>query len=203
LHPALRPFILFIALCVVTSGLIRASAQAAPTATRMISPSVFAGVTGVSTGLDSSSNISITAGLDLTFRPLSKLQPTLEYRGTYPIDKGEVASLQNNLGGLKLSTYVSRLHPYADILVGRSETTYLNGGYQVPNKPIFYTQSSSNVFSLGSGADLFATEQLALKVDLQVQRSSSPVTASGHLYSASATIGVVYVLRLGHTAYRQ
>jgi hypothetical protein len=103
------------------------------------------------------------------------------------------------LAGLKLSTRYHLLQPYANILAGRGETTYANGGYRVPNKLIFYTQSSSNVFSLGGGTDILATQHLALKVDLQAQRYSSPVTTSGHLYSETATIGLVYVFLFGHT----
>jgi hypothetical protein len=70
-----------------------------------------------------------------------------------------------------------------------------------PNKLVFYTRSSSNVFSLGGGTDVFATEHLALKLDLQIQRYSSPATVSGHLYSEAGTIGLVYVFHPGHRAY--
>jgi hypothetical protein len=115
----------------------------------------------------------------------------------YAIDKGHVDSLKNNLGGLKLSTYYGRLHPYADLLAGRGETAYANGGYQVPSKLIFYTQSSSNVFSLGGGTDVFAADHFALKIDFQIQRYSSPVTPAGSLYSEIGTIGLVYALHLG------
>ena len=196
MYPALRPLIL-LPLCVVAAGLTHASAQSDSTASRTITPSVFAGVTDVSTGLDSGRNLSITAGVDLAFRPNSTLQPALEYRGMYAFDKGNVDSLKNNLGGLKLSRSYSRIRPYVDILAGRGETTYANGGYQVPNKLIFYTQSSSNVYSLGGGADVFAAGPLALKVDLQIQRYSSPVTVSGHLYSETGTVGLVYVFHIG------
>jgi hypothetical protein len=197
---ALRPFILF-SVCALTGCLTSASGQATFIATRRITPSVFAGATGVYTGLDSGRNLSLTAGIDVAFRPASKIHPAFEYRGMYAIAKGGSDSLKNNLGGLKLSTRYGHLHPYADILAGRGETTYANGGYQVPNKLIFYTMSSSNVISLGGGTDVFATDHLALKVDLQMQHYSSPVTISGHLYSETGTIGLVYVFHFGHKVY--
>jgi len=57
------------------------------------------------------------------------------------------------------------------------------------------------VYSGGGGAEIFATNQFALKVDLQIQRYSSPVTASGSLFSETATIGLTYVFHIGRHAY--
>jgi hypothetical protein len=186
-------------LCVAT-GQTSVFAQATPAASRLIVPSVFVGATDVYTGLASGRNLSVAAGVDLAFRPQSRLQAAFEYRGMYALGKGSVDSLKSNLGGMKLSARFGRVTPYADLLAGRGETTYAAGGYQVPNKPIFYTLSSSTVFSLGGGTDIAATEHFALKVDLQVQRYSSPVTTSGHLYSETGTIGFTYFFDLGHIA---
>ena len=195
----LRAFILF-TLCAAASGLTRAYAQSVPTAGRLITPSVFAGAAGASTGLDSGRNISLTAGIDLAFRSGSTIQPAVEYRGMYAFNEGSIDSVKNNLAGLKLSGSYSRTRPYVDFLAGRGETTYGKGGYQVPNTNIFYTQSSSNVFSVGGGADVLASSHFAVKVDVQVQRYSSPVTSSGHLYSETGTIGLVYVFHIGRMA---
>jgi hypothetical protein len=200
LHRTLR-LLTLVAASVFSGGLASAFAQATHTATRLIDPAIFVGTTGVYTGLGSGRNLSVTAGIDLAFCPVRKLEPALEYRGMYAIDKGQIDSLKSNLGGLKLSTYYARLHPYADLLVGRGETAYANGGYRVPSKLIFYTQSSSNVFSLGGGTDVLAGDHFALKIDLQIQRYSSPVTPSGHLYSEIGTIGLVYTLHLGGAAH--
>jgi hypothetical protein len=199
LHSASRLLILF-TLFPLAGGLRHAAAQAGSTASRGITPSVFAGLTGVNTGLDSGHNLSLTAGADFELLPHHILHPALEYRATYALAKGQVDSLKTNLGGLTLSRRYGRFRPYADLLAGRGETTYATGGHQVPGKLVFYTLSSSNVFSLGGGTDVFAAGHVALKLDLQMQRYSSPVTASGHLYSETATLGVVYVFHIGRWA---
>ena len=195
-----RPLLL-VASCTLAGGFPSASAQATATATQRITPSVFLGASGVYTGLGSGRNLSLTAGVDVAFRPGSRIHPALEYRGTYALDKGHVDSLRSSLGGLKFFTSYRRLQPYLTLLAGRGETTYLNGGYEVPGNIIFYTQSSSNVFSLGGGTDLLATHHLALRLDIQAQRYSSPVTTSGHLYSQAGTIGLVYTLHRGAKPY--
>ena len=196
MHRATRLLILFV-LCVCLGK--TAFAQAIPMASRTIIPSVFAGVSSVYTGLDSGRNLSVAAGLDIAFFPRARFEPALEYRAMYALDKGSVDSLKNNLGGIKLSTRYGHMVPYADLLAGRGETTYANGGYQVPQKLIFYTLSSSNVYSLGGGTDLQLAGHLMLKVDVQIQRYSSPVTVSGHLYSEVGTIGLVYMFHLRRT----
>ncbi|HZQ42440.1 MAG TPA: outer membrane beta-barrel protein [Acidobacteriaceae bacterium] len=193
---ASRLHILF-ALLAFAAAPRHATAQGLSTASRRITPSVFAGLTGVNTGLDSGRNLSLTAGVDFDLLPEHTFHPAIEYRGTYALAKGDVDSLKTNLGGLKVSRPFRRFRPYADLLAGRGETTYANGGYQVPGKLIFYTQSSSNVFSLGGGTDVHATGHLALKIDLQLQHYSSPVTPSGHLYSETATVGLTYVFHTG------
>jgi hypothetical protein len=196
LHPVSRLFILF-TLCALAAGPLHAFAQGGSTASRRITPSVFAGVAGVDTGLDSGHNLSLTAGADLAFLPDSCLHPAIEYRGTYAFANGQVDSLKTHLGGIKFSKPYRRFRPYADLLAGRGETIYANGGHQVPGKLIFYTRSSSNVFSLGGGTDIFAAGHIALKLDFQMQRYSSPVTTSGHVYSEVVAAGLVYVFHIG------
>jgi hypothetical protein len=198
LRRALRLFLF--PLCVLAVGSASALAQASPTATRRLDPAVFVGATGVYTGLGSGRNLSITTGFDLAFLPVRGFIPALEYRGMYAVDNGHVDSLKNSLGGLKLSSGHGRLYVYADLLAGRGETTYASGGYQVPGKIIFYTKSSANVFSFGGGTDVFLTDHFALKVDLQAQHYSSPVTSSGALYSKTGTIGLVYAFRFRNKA---
>lgn len=197
MHPAVRRLILF-TLSALAGSSARAAAQAGSTASRGITPSVFAAASGVRTGLPSGRNLALTAGLDVVLFPNLHFHPALEYRASHALARGSVDSIDNNLAGLQVSRIYGRLRPYADLLAGRGETTYANAGYQVPGKPIFYTRSSSNVFSLGGGVDLLSTGHLALKLDLQAQRYSSPVTTSGHLYSETATAGIVYLFHIGN-----
>ncbi len=168
--------------------------QASPTATRTLQISAFGGLSGTDTGLFSGRNLGITAGVDLGFRPFHTFYPSLEVRGTYPVSKGNVDSERNILSGIKISKRYGRFHPYGDFLVGRGQINYGNGGYAAPDFQSYYVyvQSVSNVFSPGAGLDLQLDRQFSVKVDGQFQRYSSPVTDSGHLYSKSLTVGIVY-----------
>jgi len=179
---------------------LRAAAQANDADYRQITPSVFVAATGVETGLPGGRNLGVTAGLDVRFLPGRRLQPSLEYRGTYAVVKGSVDSQSTNMGGLKLAVQRGRLFPFVNVLVGRGETEYAGVGYQVPGTFRYYLKSSSNVYDVGGGADLDLGNHLALKVELQLQRYSSPVTVSGHLYGEAASVGMAYTFHLGRYA---
>ncbi len=166
-------------------------AQADPTATQRLHASAFGGVTGTYTGLDSGRNLGITAGADLGSGSYFSLQPSFELRGTYAFDKGGVDSQKNILAGLKLVRAYRRFEPYGDVLFGRGEINY-NHGRLNPAGDFLYFQTYSNILSLGGGLDIPFSEHLRLKVDGQLQRYSTPVTESGHLYSKPFTLGVVY-----------
>ncbi len=181
----------------VPSSLVHA--QAMPAASQPISLSAFGGVTGTFTGLDGGKNLGITAGGDIGFRPFYRFYPSVEVRGTYPIDDGNVASQKNILFGGKLERYYGSFRPYVDFLYGRGKIDYLHGGYPNPAGTLLYLNSISNVFSVGGGLDLTLTDHFALKFDGQFQRYGAPVTTSGSLYSKPFTIGVVY--RFGAQLY--
>ena len=181
---------------VVLAGLLLVSVigglgQAAPTATRPIHLSAFGGVTGTYTGLFGGRNLGITAGADLGIRSFYKLRPFIEVRGTYPIKKGHVDSQKNFLGGLVVARPFGRLVPYVDLLVGRGSIDY-GAGRVTPDRTLYYIKSASNVYSPGIGLDFELTDHFALKADAQIQRYSSPVAPSGHIYSKPITFGVVY-----------
>jgi hypothetical protein len=189
LRHTLRTLILLFGLVAATHY---AAAQAAlPTADAKLHLSAFAGATGTYTGLGNGRNLSFTAGVDLGFLPIRGLEPALEYRGTLALDKGAVDSQQNNLIGLKISRPLWRAHPYIDVLYGRGEIDYAPP-FQVPGKFVFYTQSSSNIVSPGGGGELDLTSNIALKLDLQLQRYATPVAASGHIFATATTIGLTY-----------
>lgn len=186
-----------------------ATAQSAPTASRAIEPSVFFGFSGNYIGLQTARNLSLTAGADLGFLPFHGFSPAIELRGTYPIDSGQVAGEESVEGGLRVSKPYTRIRPYADLLFGRGELNYQNGGYIVPAQSYRYIQSTSNVISPGIGVEIDGTEHLALMLDGQFQHwdlpfgtGSSPATP-GSLYSKVLTIGLVYRftgLEHGHAA---
>jgi hypothetical protein len=170
-----------------------ALAQAIPAATQPIHLSAFGGITGSYTGLQSSRNLGITAGVDVGFKPLFGVYPSAELRGTYPVDSGTVAGERNFAGGLKVERpYFGILHPYADILFGRNKIVYGSGGYPNANGTLLYQISIANLLSFGGGADYDLTPHFSAKADFQLQRYGTPVTSSGSIYAKAITIGVVY-----------
>lgn len=175
-----------------------ASAQADPAAIQPLQLSAFGAGTGTWTGLESSHNLGITAGVDLGWRPFYRFYPSVEVRGTYPIDSGQVLSEKNVLYGFKAARFYGRYHPYADFLVGRDKVIYQDGGYINSTGTLLYIDSVSNVFSYGGGLDLGITNQFSLKVDAQYQRYGVPVTSSGHIYSTPVSVGIDYRFDFNH-----
>ena len=186
-----------------------ARAQSLPTASRGFVPSAFAGITGTYTGLLGGRNLGVTAGLDLGFKPFFGLLPSIEVRGTYPVDNGSIAGEEHVEGGLRLQKRYGRLRPYADFLFGRGELNYQSGGIAVPMQAFRYLQTTSNVISPGLGVEVDASTHFAVLFDGQFQLWNVPFDPSGstpnagHLFSFPGTIGVVYRfnwLQHGHAA---
>jgi hypothetical protein len=178
---------------------IAAAQSAKPTAAQDIQLTVFGAASGDYTGLAGGRNLSFTAGIDLALAPWHGMRPTLELRGTYPIDKGTIVAQKDVLGGLRLDFLLGRrVHPYGDFLFGRGEMNYVSGGYTYPVnpapgiQPFTYLLSTTYVYSPGAGFDFDLTNHLAIKVDGQYQQWGSVPTASGTLHSTLGTIGLVY-----------
>ena len=169
-----------------------ALAQAAnPTATRSLQLSAFGGVTGVLTGLDRGKNLSITAGGDLGLPPWHGLRPSVEVRGTYPVDDGQVDSQRDVLGGLRVDFLLNhRLHPYGDFLLGRGQMNYGSGGYYFGN--FVYALTTTYIGAGGGGIDYELNRHFGVKVDAQVERWGAAPTPSGHVLATAGTIGLVY-----------
>jgi hypothetical protein len=165
-------------------------AQVAPTATQQLELSAFAGGTGTFTGLEGGKNLDITAGADLTFVGLRLLRPSIEVRGTYPIDKGTISSQKSFLLGPKVEHPFGRLHPYVDFLIGRGEIDYGAGGFAVGD--VLYISSTSTIYSPGGGLDYNVSRQIGLKADVQYQHWDAPVVASGVIHPVAVTLGGVY-----------
>jgi hypothetical protein len=176
----------------------RACAQALPTAAVPIRITAFGGFSGNFTGLALSKNADITAGADVEIRPFFTLYPALEVRGMYPV-AGTIDRQRNILGGLRLAREAYGFHPYGDILFGRGQINYGNGGYPNPSGTLYYTETVGNVISFGGGVEHGFIGPFALKGDFQIQRyADTPVTPSNSIASKVFTAAVVYRFGFGH-----
>jgi hypothetical protein len=173
-----------------------AAAQAVPTATQAVRLSVFAAGSERATGIAGAKNTDVTAGFDIAFLPVHGLTPALELRGSIPVAKGEVASEEEFLAGLRLGKRLGhgagRAEVYGNALAGRGQIDYYGAGLQVPGQNVFYTESHTTVFSPGAGVELDLTGHFALRLDAQFEHYQTPVTTSGHAWAEVATAGVVY-----------
>jgi hypothetical protein len=170
---------------------IAAAQSAKPTAAQDIQLTAFGAASGDYTGLAGGRDLSLTVGIDLALAPWHGTRPTLELRGTYPIDKGAIVAQKDVLGGLRLDFLLGRrVHPYGDFLFGRGEMNYVPPGYNFND--FTYLVSTTYVYSPGAGFDYDLTNHLAIKVDGQYQQWGSVPTASGKIHSTLGTIGLVY-----------
>ncbi len=185
------------------------SAQSLPTASRGLVPSAFAGITGTYTGVNGSRNLGLTVGLDLGFRPFFGLLPSVEVRGTYPVNSGSVVGEEHAEGGLRVQKRIGPIRPYGDFLFGRGEMNYQNGGLAVPMQAFRYLQTTTNVISPGLGLEVDMTPHFALLLDGQYQIWGVPFDPSGqtsnpgHVHAEAGTLGAVYRfnwLQHGHPA---
>jgi hypothetical protein len=110
----------------------------------------------------------------------------------YPIDSGNVVAEKNALVGIRLARHVHPFTPYGDVLFGRGQLNFANGGYPTPDGAYYVLSNTSNVLSFGGGTDWSFNSRFALKGDFQFQRYATPVTTSGYIYSKVFTLGVVY-----------
>ncbi len=185
----IRILAISLALFALSAG---AHAQARPAASKTFELSAFGGLTGTYTGLNGGKNLGITAGVDLGFHPFFGFIPSAEFRGALALDKGHIDSQKNALGGIRVEKRYGNLHPYADILVGRGQIDYGNGGYPSATGNFLYADTTSTVLSPGAGAAFYLDNQLAAFADVQFQHYDTPVTLSGHLWAKPITVGVIY-----------
>ena len=176
----------------LASSLALAHGQSSPSATKLLTLSAWGAATGTFTGLDSGKNAGATLGIDIGVPRFAAFVPSAEVRGTWPFYRGSADSLEDILAGGRVSRFYGQLHPYADVLFGRTEIHYENGGFLNPAGNFLYLSSPSNLLSVGGGVDIEWSRSLALKADLQWQRCASPVSVSGHLDAVPLSVGVVY-----------
>ena len=96
-----------------------------PPASQTSNLSVFAGATGVYTGIKGGRNLGFTAGGDLAIRGFFGLRPAVEVRGTYPVDDGRIDYQKHIEGGVRVERPIRRFHPYGDFLIGRGQINYV------------------------------------------------------------------------------
>jgi hypothetical protein len=169
-------------------------AQSLPAATQQLQLSAFVAGTDTFTYLAGGKNLDITAGVDLTLPIFRVFSPSVEVRGTYPIDKGHISSQKDFLVGPKIEYPFGRLHPYADLFVGRGKIDYHASGHA--SGYIFdnfrYVSSTTIVYSPGIGLDYRFTNALAVKIDAQFQHWNTPATNSGTINPRAITLGAIY-----------
>ena len=187
------------------SALIAANAHAQssqPTASKLFEISTFGGINGTYTGLSGGKNLGLTAGVDVGTRSYRGFRPSLEGRGTYPINGGHIDAQRSALGGIRVDRYVlPGLRLYGDFLLGRGQIDYQNGGYPSPSGDFLILKSTGNVFSPGVGAEYRLTRQFSGFVDVQFQHWDSPATPSGTLWSTPIMLGVRYHLNFNRRGY--
>jgi hypothetical protein len=186
-------------LAILCPALAAHAQPANATAVQRLQLSAFGGASGVYTGLETSKNLSVTAGVDLGLAPFHGIRPVIEVRGLYPVDKGKIVSQKDILGGLKVDFLLNhRLHPYGDFLYGRGQMNY-GGASGFFYRMYSYQITTTYVYSPGAGIDYRFSDHLALKLDAQVQRWSGPTpTASGNVYSKVGTVALVYFFDFNH-----
>ena len=171
-------------------------AQAMPTATRGLDLSAFVGVAGVNTGLSGGRNLSFVVGADFGFVPIHGVRPTLEVRGLYPIDSGNLVSQKSILVGPRADFLLNRrLRPYGDFLFGRGQMNYGAPGYRFNG--FYYVETTTNVYSPGGGVDYDLSPHLSVKIDAQFQHWGFTPTPSGSVWTTVATVGILYHVGFG------
>jgi hypothetical protein len=173
-----------------------------PTASKLFEISTFGGINGTFTGLSGGKNLGLTAGVDVGGRSYYGFRPSLEGRGTYPIDGGHIDAQRSALGGIRIERYIlPRLRVYGDFLLGRGQIDYQNGGYPSPDGELLILSSTGNVLSPGAGGEYRLTEHVSGLVDVQFQRWDSPATPSGHLWSTPIMLGARYRFNFNRRGY--
>jgi hypothetical protein len=174
----------------ILDGAQAARGQAMPTATQESSLSVFAGATGVYTGVGGGRNLSFTAGGDFSLHSFFGFRPAVEVRGTYPIHDGGVDDQKSILAGVRVERPIGRFHPYGDFLIGRGEIDYINSNS--------YLYTSTPVYSPGAGFEYDLTPHFAFRVDAQDQHWDTPVNRSGSAWAKQGTLAVTYRFNFNH-----
>jgi hypothetical protein len=182
----------------LTAGsLAQADAQALPAATWPVQLSVFAAAAERGTGIGGAQNTDVSAGVDVGFLPGHTYAPSIEVRGAWPVRKGSAVSEEEVLAGVRLERPVGAVRVYADVLGGHMQIKYLGSGMQQPGLDVFYTRSNANVLAAGGGMESTLNEHWSLRLDVQAEGCSTPVTSSGRAVGVVAMVGFGYHIAAG------
>jgi hypothetical protein len=187
--------VLAVSVLSILGGAGAAWGQAMPTASQGSSLSVFAGATGVYTGISGGRNLGITAGGDYSLHGFFGFRPAVEVRGTYPIHDGGVDDQKSILAGVRVERPIRRFHPYGDFLIGRGEINYISLfaiGFDQ------YIRTDSTVYSPGAGFEYDLTHHFAVRTDAQLQHWDTPVNPSGSAWAKQGTVAVTYRFDFNH-----
>jgi opacity protein-like surface antigen len=199
-----RHFVFNLAACAALAAGAAHAQSAEPTASKLLEISAFGGLTGTYTGLSGGRNLGITAGVDVGFRSFFGWRPFLEGRGTYPIDDGHIDAQKSALGGIRLERerpLLPGLHVYGDVLFGRGEIDYQNGGYPALSGNYLYLASTTPVVSPGLGVEYRLTDHVSALADVQFQHWDTPATPSGSLWAKPITFGARYRFNFNRHGY--
>jgi len=149
------------------------------------------GANATPTFFNSGKNVLITAGLDVGFYSFGHYTVGAEVRGSFPVNSGKFVGERALLGGARLS-YESNvpLRPYIDVLAGRGQLDYQNGGLVIGN--LLYRQTAGAVYAGGGGLEWDMLRQISLKADVQVEQWSTPVVSRGYIRGGQVSIGAAY-----------
>ena len=193
--------LLKIALAIISATLPHiAYAQSVPAATQRLQLSVFVAGADTLTNLAGGKNRDLTVGANLTFPTVGLLRQSLEFRGTYPINKGNVSDQRSFLFGPKIEHSWGKLHPYVDFFIGRGKIEYNTPGFIFGNN--MYISSTTVVYSPGAGLDYNITHHLGVKADVQLQRWNTPATELGTISPTVVTVGAIYSLDFNSRHHR-
>lgn len=187
----IQPFAqMLLSLIVASLAAATGHAQIVTTASQQLQLSAFAAGTGTFTDFEGGKNLGVTAGVDLTYLSLRLLRPSIEVRGSYPINRGTISSQENILAGIKVEHAFGPLHPYADFLIGRGEIDYRIG--VLPVGDFIVLSSTSTVYSPGIGLDYSLSHHFSFKADAQFQRWNTPAVEQPVIHPVAISLGAIY-----------
>ena len=181
-----------ICLCLLTVSIPQTlHAQYAPTESKGMDISAFAGYTYLSPDFGPTHNQGISAGVNITRYFRLPIAPSLELRATDA--SGSTVTERTVLAGLRAQSDFHAFHPYIDFLAGVGSIVYAVD--PIPG----YHEDRGFADSIGGGVDIDLIRHFQAKIDFQHQSwnmgKNSVLVPQGGNYTLSPnaiTIGIAY-----------